>query len=76
EKPTIESNEPTTASKENGALVIKDWVSKSEEDNEPKFQTVKPNFTRIKFVKPKTNKKSVKQISQVTYRSPRGNKRN
>ncbi|GKE26429.1 hypothetical protein Tco_1441813 [Tanacetum coccineum] len=55
EKPTDESNEPKTPRKENGALIIEDWVSESEEDDEPKFQTVKPNFTKIKFVKPKTN---------------------
>nr|GEZ28940.1 hypothetical protein [Tanacetum cinerariifolium] len=42
EKPTVESNEPKTASKENGALIIKDWVSESKEDDEPKFQTGNP----------------------------------
>ncbi|GKD42279.1 hypothetical protein Tco_1266924 [Tanacetum coccineum] len=62
EKPTVEPNEPKTARKENGALIIEDWVSESEEENEPKFQTVKPNFTRIEFVKPKTNRKPVEQI--------------
>ncbi|GKA16228.1 hypothetical protein Tco_0695975 [Tanacetum coccineum] len=83
EKPTVETNEPKTARKENGAPIIKDWVSESEEEDEPKFQTVKPNFTKIEFVKPKTNKKLVGQIRQDTYspsfspsRSPRGNKRN
>ncbi|GJR16187.1 putative ribonuclease H-like domain-containing protein [Tanacetum coccineum] len=54
----------------------KDEVSESEEEDEPKFQTVKPNFTKIEFVKPKTNRKPVEQIRQDTYRSPRGNKRN
>ncbi|GJT48155.1 putative ribonuclease H-like domain-containing protein [Tanacetum coccineum] len=82
EKPTVETNEPKTARKENGALIIKDWVSESEEQDEPKFQTVKPNFTKIEFVKPKIDRKSIEQIRQVTYsqsfspsRSPRGNKR-
>ncbi|GJZ84339.1 hypothetical protein Tco_0649678 [Tanacetum coccineum] len=82
-KPTIESNEPKTGRKENEGLIIKDWVSKSKEEDEPKFQTVKPNFTKIEFVKPKTNRKLVEQIRQDTYsssfspsRSPRGNKRN
>ncbi|GJW15389.1 hypothetical protein Tco_0019522 [Tanacetum coccineum] len=82
-KPTDESNEPKTARKENGAPIIKDWVSESDEDDEPKFHTTKPNFTKIEFVKPKTDRKSVKQIMQDTYspsfspsRSPRGNKRN
>ncbi|GKC31830.1 putative ribonuclease H-like domain-containing protein, partial [Tanacetum coccineum] len=76
EKPTVESNEPKTARKENGAPIIEDWVSESEEEDEPKFETAKPNFTNIEFVKPKTNRKFVVQIRQDTYKSPRGNKRN
>nr|GEV26295.1 hypothetical protein [Tanacetum cinerariifolium] len=75
-KPTVDSNEPNTVIKENGAPIIEDWVSKSEEEDEPKFQTVKPNFTKIEFVKPKTNWKPVEQIRQDTYKSPRRNKRN
>nr|GEV91472.1 ribonuclease H-like domain-containing protein [Tanacetum cinerariifolium] len=39
EKPIVKSNEPKTVSKENGAPIIKDWVSKSEKEDEPKFQT-------------------------------------
>ncbi|GJS82385.1 hypothetical protein Tco_0748926 [Tanacetum coccineum] len=68
---------------ENGAPIIEDWVSKGEEQDEPKFQSVKPNFTKIEFIKPKTDRKSVEQIRQDSYsqsfspsRSPRGNKRN
>nr|GEV66269.1 hypothetical protein [Tanacetum cinerariifolium] len=76
EKPTVESNEPKTVRKENRAPIIKDWVSENEEEDEPKVQTAKPNFTKIKFVKPKTNRKPAEQIRQDTYRSPRGNKRN
>nr|GEU82658.1 hypothetical protein [Tanacetum cinerariifolium] len=76
EKPTVESNEPKTVRKENEALIIKDWVSKSEEEDEPKVQTIKPNFTKIEFVKPKTNRKPVEQIKQETYRTPKGNTRN
>ncbi|GJX87122.1 hypothetical protein Tco_0339136 [Tanacetum coccineum] len=83
EKPIVETNEPKTARKENGVPIIEDWVSESEEEDEPKFQTVKPNFTKIEFVKPKTDRKPVEQIRQDTYspsfspsRSPRGNKRN
>nr|GFA56941.1 ribonuclease H-like domain-containing protein [Tanacetum cinerariifolium] len=75
-KPTVESNEPKTVRKENRALIIEDWVSESEEEVESKFQIVKPNFTKIKFVKPKTNRKPVEQIRQDTHRSPRRNKRN
>nr|GEU37615.1 ribonuclease H-like domain-containing protein [Tanacetum cinerariifolium] len=76
EKPTVESNEPKTVRKVDGPPIIEDWVSESEEEDEPKFQTIKPNFTKIEFVKPKTNRKSVKKIRQDIYRSPRGNKRN
>ncbi|GJU68325.1 putative ribonuclease H-like domain-containing protein [Tanacetum coccineum] len=57
EKPTIETNEPKNARKENGAPIIKDWVSESEEQDELKFQTIKPDFTKIKFFKPKTDRK-------------------
>ncbi|GJW95011.1 hypothetical protein Tco_0174683 [Tanacetum coccineum] len=35
-KPTVETNEPETAKKENGALIIEDWVSDSDEENVPK----------------------------------------
>ncbi|GJR48307.1 putative ribonuclease H-like domain-containing protein [Tanacetum coccineum] len=83
EKPIVETNEPKTARKENEAPIIKDWVSKSEEEDEPKFQSVKPNFSKIEFVKLKTGRKLVEQIRQDTHspsfspsRSPRGNKRN
>ncbi|GKE40019.1 ribonuclease H-like domain-containing protein, partial [Tanacetum coccineum] len=83
EKPTVETNEPKTARKENGAPIVEDWVSESEKEDKPKFQTVKPKFTKIEFVKPKTDKKPVEKIRQDTYspsfspsRSPRGNKRN
>ncbi|GJS01998.1 ribonuclease H-like domain-containing protein [Tanacetum coccineum] len=40
EKPTIKTNEPETARKENGAPIIKDWVSDSDEENVPKVKTV------------------------------------
>nr|GEX23932.1 ribonuclease H-like domain-containing protein [Tanacetum cinerariifolium] len=76
EKPTVDSNEPKTIKKENGAPIIEDCVFGSEVEDESKSQSFKPNFTKIKFVKPKTNWKPVEQIRQDTYRSPRGNKRN
>ncbi|GJT09242.1 ribonuclease H-like domain-containing protein [Tanacetum coccineum] len=44
EKPIVETNEPKTAWKENGAPIIKDWVSKSEEDVVPK---IKQPFNKI-----------------------------
>ncbi|GKE90318.1 hypothetical protein Tco_1567793 [Tanacetum coccineum] len=50
EKPTIETNELETARKENGAQIIKDWVSDSNEEHVPKVKTVelfnKPSFLR------------------------------
>ncbi|GJX63950.1 ribonuclease H-like domain-containing protein [Tanacetum coccineum] len=55
EKPTVETNEPETARKENGAPIIEDWVSDSDEENVPKVKTVemfnKPSFAKINFVK-------------------------
>ncbi|GJZ85333.1 hypothetical protein Tco_0650672 [Tanacetum coccineum] len=40
EKPTVETNEPKTARKEDGAPIIEDWVSKSEEEDVPKIKTI------------------------------------
>ncbi|GKA52107.1 ribonuclease H-like domain-containing protein [Tanacetum coccineum] len=37
EKPTVETNEPKNARKENRAPIIKDWVSESEEQDEDKL---------------------------------------
>ncbi|GJZ11391.1 hypothetical protein Tco_0546150 [Tanacetum coccineum] len=54
EKPTVETNEPETSRKENGASIIEDWVSDSDEENVPKVKTVeifnKPSFAMINFV--------------------------
>nr|GEW35236.1 hypothetical protein [Tanacetum cinerariifolium] len=76
EKHTVKSNEPKIFRKEHGAPIIENWVYNTEKDDEPKFLTVKPNFTKIEFVKPRNNRNPVEQIRQDTYRSPRGNKRN
>ncbi|GJZ46173.1 putative reverse transcriptase domain-containing protein [Tanacetum coccineum] len=55
EKPTVETNEPKIARKENEAPIIKDWVSDSDEENMPNVNTVemfnKPSFAKINFVK-------------------------
>ncbi|GJW36839.1 hypothetical protein Tco_0059759, partial [Tanacetum coccineum] len=55
EKPTVETNEPKTARKENGAPIIKDWVPDSDAKNVPKVKIVemfnKPSFAKINFVK-------------------------
>ncbi|GJZ45735.1 hypothetical protein Tco_0593331 [Tanacetum coccineum] len=67
EKPTVETNEPKTARKENGAPIIKDWVSDSDEENVPKVKTVKmfnkPSFAKINFVKSTELVKSPKKTS-------------
>ncbi|GKD19155.1 hypothetical protein Tco_1208313, partial [Tanacetum coccineum] len=64
EKPTVE-----TARKENGAPIIEDWVSDSDEENVPKVKTDemfnKPSFAKINFVKSSEQVKSPKKISVV-----------
>ncbi|GKB11998.1 ribonuclease H-like domain-containing protein [Tanacetum coccineum] len=84
EKPTVETNEPKTARKEDGAPIIEDWVSESEEEDVPKIKTVemfnKPSFAKINFVKSTKQVKSPRNTSVDKNRqntpSPRGNKRN
>ncbi|GJR52606.1 putative ribonuclease H-like domain-containing protein [Tanacetum coccineum] len=84
EKPTVETNEPKTARKENGALIIKEWVSDSDEENVPEVKTVemfnKPSFVKINFVKSTKQVKSLRKTSVDKNRqntpSHRGNKRN
>ncbi|GJT92615.1 ribonuclease H-like domain-containing protein [Tanacetum coccineum] len=67
EKPTVETNEPKTARRENGAPIIKDWVSESEEEDVPKVKTVeilnKPSFAKINFVKSTEQVKSPRKTS-------------
>ncbi|GJU18633.1 hypothetical protein Tco_1146599 [Tanacetum coccineum] len=83
EKPTVETNELKTARKENGAPIIEDWVSDSDEENMPKVKTVemfnKPSFAKINFVKSTEQVKSPRKTSIDKNRqntpSPRGNKR-
>ncbi|GKC60282.1 ribonuclease H-like domain-containing protein [Tanacetum coccineum] len=73
--------------KNNGAPIIEDWVSDSEEEDVPQAKiekkTIKPNFAKIEFVKSKEQVKSprkttVKQGNQnrLNMHSPRGNQRN
>ncbi|GJY13015.1 putative ribonuclease H-like domain-containing protein [Tanacetum coccineum] len=84
EKPTVETNEPKTAKKENGAPISKDCVSVSEEEDVPKIKTIKmfnkPSFAKINFVKSTKQVKSPRNTSVAKNRqnthSPRGNKRN
>ncbi|GKA61980.1 hypothetical protein Tco_0761499 [Tanacetum coccineum] len=84
EKPTVETNEPKTARKENGAPIIEEWVYDSDEENVPKVKTVemfnKPSFAKINFVKSSEQVKSPRKTSVDKNRqntpSPKGNKRN
>ncbi|GJS38275.1 hypothetical protein Tco_0563318 [Tanacetum coccineum] len=74
-KPIVEKSEakaseakPKVVRKSNGALIIEDWVSDSEEEDVPQAKiekkSVKPSFAKIEFVKPKgkTTRKTVKQV--------------
>ncbi|GKC01467.1 ribonuclease H-like domain-containing protein [Tanacetum coccineum] len=84
EKPNVKTNESKNARKENGAPIIKDWVSESEEEDVPKIKTVKmfnkPSFAKINFVKSTKQVKSPRNASVDKNRqnkpSPKGNKRN
>ncbi|GJX98576.1 hypothetical protein Tco_0355595 [Tanacetum coccineum] len=84
EKPIVESNEPKTARKENGAPIIEDWLSESKEEDVPKVKTVEmfneSIFTKINFVKSTEQVKSPRNTSIDKNRqntpSPKGNKRN
>ncbi|GKG02987.1 hypothetical protein Tco_0310623, partial [Tanacetum coccineum] len=67
------------------APIIEDWDTNSDNDSvfRPKSDQTKPNFTKINFVKPGKNVKSVNKENihrQVEYprksRSPRDNRRN
>ncbi|GJX47443.1 putative ribonuclease H-like domain-containing protein [Tanacetum coccineum] len=83
-KPSVETNEPKTARKEDGAPIIKDWVSENEEEDVPKINIVemfnKPSFAKINFVESIKQVKSPRNTSVDENRqntpSPRGNKRN
>ncbi|GJX43940.1 putative ribonuclease H-like domain-containing protein [Tanacetum coccineum] len=93
-KPVVETSEakasadkPKVVKKNNGAPIIEDWVSDSEEEDMPQAKiqkkTVKPSFAKIEFVKSKDQvktprKTTVKQGNQnrLNTHIPRGNQRN
>ncbi|GJS77737.1 putative ribonuclease H-like domain-containing protein [Tanacetum coccineum] len=92
-KPIVEKSEakaseakPKAVRKNNGAPIIEDWVSDSEEENvsQTKIEkkTAKPSFVKIDFVKTKqtnkTNRKTAKQVEHNRQNThiPRGNQRN
>ncbi|GKB69485.1 putative ribonuclease H-like domain-containing protein, partial [Tanacetum coccineum] len=84
-KPVVENNEakaseakPKAVRKNNGALIIEDWVSDSEVEDAPQAKiekkTVKSSFAKIEFVKPKHQEKTarktvnhVEQNRQITH---------
>ncbi|GJT16154.1 hypothetical protein Tco_0874860 [Tanacetum coccineum] len=80
------ADKPKAVRKNNSALIIKDWVSKSEEDDVPQAKkekkTVKSSFAKIEFVKSKEQVKSPRKIvnhvnqNRQNTNTPRGNQRN
>ncbi|GKF43823.1 hypothetical protein Tco_0130375, partial [Tanacetum coccineum] len=75
-KPVVETSEakssvdkPKAVKKNNDALIIKDWVSDSEEEYMPQAKIqkkiVKPSFAKIKFVK---SKEQVKTPRKTTFK--------
>ncbi|GKD03828.1 hypothetical protein Tco_1178802, partial [Tanacetum coccineum] len=81
------ADKPKIVRKNNGALIIEEWVSDSEDEvvSKPKIEkkTVKPSFAKIEFVKSKEQVKNprktiVKQgesleFSSMTHPSPKRN---
>ncbi|GJT98794.1 ribonuclease H-like domain-containing protein [Tanacetum coccineum] len=73
-KPVVETSEakasadkPKVVRKNNGAPIIEDWVSDSEEEDMPQAKiqkkTVKPSFAKIEFVKSKEQVKSPRKTT-------------
>ncbi|GJW96219.1 hypothetical protein Tco_0178027 [Tanacetum coccineum] len=71
-KPVVENSEaktseakPKAVRKNNGALIMEDWVSDSEEEDvhQAKIEkkTVKSSFAKIKFVKPKQQENTIRK---------------
>ncbi|GJW44720.1 ribonuclease H-like domain-containing protein [Tanacetum coccineum] len=85
-KPVVETSEakaskakPKVVRKNNGAPIIEDWVSNSEEEDVPQAKiekkTIKPGFAKIEFVKSKEQVKSPMKtiVKQVNSASPMTN---
>ncbi|GKA17799.1 putative ribonuclease H-like domain-containing protein [Tanacetum coccineum] len=66
---------PELVRKDCGAIIIEEWEFISDEENEHKSKTVRPNYAKIEFVRPKSARKLVKQVRLDTNRA-RGNQRN
>ncbi|GKA02845.1 hypothetical protein Tco_0675626 [Tanacetum coccineum] len=91
-KPVVESSEAKASADKskvvrNGAPIIEDWVSDSEEEGVPQAKIekkiVKPSFAKIEFVKSKEQVKSPRKTTikhgnqnRQNIHAPRGNKRN
>ncbi|GJY02975.1 hypothetical protein Tco_0361127 [Tanacetum coccineum] len=60
---------PKVVRKNNGALIIEDWVSDNKEDDVPQAKiekkTFKPSFAKIEFVKPKQQEKTARKTSII-----------
>ncbi|GJZ26994.1 putative ribonuclease H-like domain-containing protein, partial [Tanacetum coccineum] len=73
--------EPKKVRENNDALIIEDWVSDDEDDDEPnpkvEKKTIVPTATKKEFVKPeKPDRKSVRYAEMYRSQRPRGNQRN
>ncbi|GJS33396.1 transport protein Sec24-like CEF, partial [Tanacetum coccineum] len=82
-KPAIETIEakasagkPKAVKKNNGASIIKDWVSDIEEEDTPQAniqkKTVKPSFAKIEFVKSKEQEKTPRKTTIKQGQSTNG----
>ncbi|GJV90738.1 retrovirus-related pol polyprotein from transposon TNT 1-94 [Tanacetum coccineum] len=80
-KPVVETSEAKTSTskpkvvrKNNGAPVIEDWVSDSEEEDVPQSKTekktIKSSFAKIEFVKPK--QQQAKAIFKTRFEEKKG----
>ncbi|GJV28687.1 ribonuclease H-like domain-containing protein [Tanacetum coccineum] len=78
EKPTVETYEPKTDRKENGAPIIEDWVFDSDEENVPKVKTTKifnkPSFAKINFGNPQQDLRDKGVIDSGCSRHMTGNR--
>ncbi|GJY80166.1 hypothetical protein Tco_0492917 [Tanacetum coccineum] len=69
EKPTIKTNEPKTARKEDGAPIIEDWVSESEEEYVPKIKREEEYVHKDLKTGGCLNKSSFAKITLLSRRS-------
>ncbi|GJT57463.1 putative ribonuclease H-like domain-containing protein [Tanacetum coccineum] len=71
EKSIVETGEPKTARKEDGAPIIEDWVSKSKKEVVSKIKIVKifnkPSFAKINFVKSTKQLEAEKKFKVIVF---------